>query len=360
MADGTHISWTNATWNPITGCTVLSPGCSNCYSMRLAGTRLKHHPSRAGLTTMTKAGPVWNGKMRFNEDWLDQPLRWRKPRMIFVCAHSDLFHENVPDEWIDKVVAVMLLAPQHTYQVLTKRPARMRDVMERMRRALRLTQAILAEGHERWAWDGPSLIEEWPHLAGAVAHPSFDIQALDCWPLKNVWLGVSVEDQTHAEERRDALSDLAEQGWLTWVSYEPALGPVDWFGWEFIRWLVSGGESAQNKPGRPTHPDWHRYARDWCLTNGIAYHFKQWGDWAPGECCNFSQLRTEKTADWLGDRWFFDRITSTQAIGLHRDDAPDLYRVGKKRAGRLLDGREWNEMPAVAQPSGDEMPGSRR
>jgi protein gp37 len=135
MADSTKIEWTDATWNPITGCSVVSPGCTNCYAMRLAGTRLAHHESRAGLTRDTKAGPVWTGEVRFNEQWIDQPLRWRKPRLIFVCAHGDLFAEGVPDEWIDRVFAVMALAPQHTFQVLTKRSARMREYMSAARRA---------------------------------------------------------------------------------------------------------------------------------------------------------------------------------------------------------------------------------
>ncbi len=91
MSDGTKIEWTDATWNPITGCSVVSPGCTNCYAMHLAGTRMKNHPSRIGLTDASKAGPVWNGALRFNQEWLEQPLRWRKPRMIFVCAHGDLF-----------------------------------------------------------------------------------------------------------------------------------------------------------------------------------------------------------------------------------------------------------------------------
>ena len=110
MAENTKIEWADATWNPITGCSVTSPGCTNCYAMKLAGTRLQHHPSRAGLTVPSKAGPVWTGEVRFNEQWLTQPLQWKRPRRIFVCAHGDLFHENVPDEWIDKVFAVMALA----------------------------------------------------------------------------------------------------------------------------------------------------------------------------------------------------------------------------------------------------------
>jgi len=103
----------------------VSAACKNCYAMKLAGTRLQHHPSRVGLTQDTANGPVWTGDVRFNEGWLDQPLRWKKSRKIFVCAHSDLFHESVPDEWIDQIFAVMALAPQHNFQVLTKRPRRM-------------------------------------------------------------------------------------------------------------------------------------------------------------------------------------------------------------------------------------------
>jgi len=131
MAGSSTIEWTDATWNPVTGCSVVSPGCINCYAMRLAGTRMRHHWSRQGLTNDSKAGPVWNGQVRFNEEWLDQPLRWRKPRRIFVAAHGDLFHEAVPDEWIDRCFAVMSLTPQHKHQVLTKRPDRMRDYLVR-------------------------------------------------------------------------------------------------------------------------------------------------------------------------------------------------------------------------------------
>src|SRR6185437_9874546 len=101
-----------------------------CYAMKLAGTRLQHHSSRAGLTIDTSNGPVWNGQVRFNEQWLNQPLEWKRPRRIFVCAHGDLFHESVPNEWIDKVFAVMALAPWHTFQVLTKRPERMKAYLQ--------------------------------------------------------------------------------------------------------------------------------------------------------------------------------------------------------------------------------------
>ena len=129
MAKKSHINWTDGTWNVITGCTPISPGCANCYASQLAGTRLKHHPSRAGLTKEVNRHHIWTGEVRFNREWLSQPLRWKKPQKIFVCAHGDLFHESVQAEWLDEIFAVMALCRQHTFQVLTKRPERMRSYM---------------------------------------------------------------------------------------------------------------------------------------------------------------------------------------------------------------------------------------
>ena len=201
MADKSKIEWTDATWNVITGCSVHSTGCRSCYAMRLAGTRLQHHPSRVGLTVDTKAGPVWTGEVRFNEEWLDQPLRWKKPRMIFVCAHSDLFHEEVPDAWIDSVFAVMALAQPHTFQVLTKRASRMRAYMRGL--TMERLEAALPFGYTlryRGMW-------------------------LTSLPLKNVWLGVSVEDQAAAQERIHHLCNTPAA--VRWISAEPLLGPVN-------------------------------------------------------------------------------------------------------------------------------------
>lgn len=123
MGDQTKIEWTDATWNPIVGCSVISPGCTNCYAMRLAGTRMKTHPTREGLTREVNGQHVWTGDVRLVESALYQPLRWRRPRRIFVGAHTDIFHEKVPDQWLDRLFAVMALSPQHTFQVLTKRSA---------------------------------------------------------------------------------------------------------------------------------------------------------------------------------------------------------------------------------------------
>ena len=204
MADGTKIEWTSATWNVVNGCSVVSPGCTNCYAMRLAGTRMRSHPTRQGLTMPSKAGPVWTGEVRFVEQLLDQPLRWAKPRMIFVCAHGDLFHEAVPDEWIDRVFAVMALAPQHTFQCLTKRPARMRAYLA--------SKARVGDG------DLCRAINRIPAHIGA--RPGILVL-----PLPNVWLGTSVEDQRRADERVPILLDTPAA--VRWISAEPLLGPVD-------------------------------------------------------------------------------------------------------------------------------------
>ena len=323
MADGTKIEWSDATWNVITGCSVVSPGCTNCYAMRLAGTRMKNHPSRKGLTRASKAGPVWTGGIRFNEQWLDQPVRWKRPRMIFVCAHGDLFAEGVTDDMIDRVFAVMALCPQHIFQVLTKRPERMLAYIET---------------------DPGDRINS---VAGTMMH--WDDMPDDAqWPARNIWLGVSVEDQKRANERAPYMWSLSGAGWMTWVSYEPALGPVDWGSWEFIDWMVSGGESG---PGaRPSHPDWHRETRDWCAFYDIPYHFKQWGDWYP---VNRSELN--EYGEWLGGgpEPIIRSVDGTDECGYYCDEdhghidhrAHFMKRIGKKAAGRMLDGRIHDGFP---------------
>jgi len=145
MADTSKIEWTDATWNIITGCTLVDEGCRHCYAAHLITSwpAIGNHPSRKGLARKNAAGiSKFTGEVRFNEDWLDQPLRWKKPRKIFVCAHGDLFHETVPDEWIDRVFAVMALAPQHTFQVLTKRPERAATYLADTSTPFRVAQAM--------------------------------------------------------------------------------------------------------------------------------------------------------------------------------------------------------------------------
>ena len=190
MASSSTIEWTESTWSPVTGCSVLSPGCKKCYAMRLAGGRLKHHPSREGLTTPTKNGPVWTGEVRFNEQWLYQPDQWKKPRRIFVAAHSDLFHESVPDKWIDRIFAVMFNNDRHIFQVLTKRAERMHAYMTDPETPERI-RTVFVEYVRQYVRDSDVPIKE---------DPNAWVATID-WPVKNVWVGVSVENQETANER---------------------------------------------------------------------------------------------------------------------------------------------------------------
>jgi protein gp37 len=348
MADVTKIEWTGATWNPITGCSHESPGCIHCYAQTLAGGRLQHHPSRAGLTKDTKTGPVWTGEVRFNEEWLQQPIRWTKPRDIFVVAHGDLFHEAVPDEWIDRVFAIMALAPLHRFQVLTKRTDRMRAYIQNW------PQGAGRIHHVRSAVFGilkPDQSKGWSYLDPEFTRAEEAVNR-GRWPLPNVWLGTSVERQQEADKRREPLAALAAAGWNTWVSYEPALGPVDWSGWEFIRWLVDGGESGPK--ARPSHPHWHYAARDFCLAHNIPYFFKQWGSWREfdhGSVDVEVDAGSEHAASILACAINPGWLTSDGRFYHRQNDLPDdvpcrlMERVGKKAAGHLLDGVEWRGMP---------------
>ncbi len=354
MSDGTKIEWTDATWNPITGCSVVSAGCKHCYAMKLAGTRLQHHPSRAGLTHDTKNGPVWTGEVRFNEQWLDQPRRWSKPRMVFVCAHADLFHESVPDEWIDKVFAVMALASQHTFQVLTKRPERMRKYLT----ASDLAQRVINEAF-RMDCEG-----------GAWMNADHNIGGYKIMPLPNVWLGVSVEDQAAADERIQLL--IRTPAAVRWISAEPLLGPVDLSQWldliqyeegapwmrrnighlhDMLDWVVVGGESGPK--ARPMHPAWARSLRDQCAAASVPFLFKQWGEWVPRSSCyhTFEDGKSCADHDPGATKWRCIRLNENGSDGRRLEnenggDSAYMQHIGKKAAGRLLDGVQHDGYPA--------------
>jgi protein gp37 len=322
MADGTHIEWTDATWNIINGCTVLSPGCTNCYAMRLAGTRLRHHPSREGLTQESNAGPVWNGQVRLYEPLLHQPRRWTRPRMIFVCAHGDLGHPGVDDRMLDSVFAAMLEAPQHIYQILTKRPERFTAYFADLPRRQREMEC-----HAGMDW-------------------LMEIPA-------NWWFGISAEDQKRYDQRWPVLAQLPAQ--VRWISAEPLLGHIDILAHATQpNWVVAGGESG---PGaRPMHPDWARSLRDQCAAVGVAFLFKQWGSWAPHEAVANEHGGVDivpPVSFRSVDRW--RRWESFSTSRAARDDesigeflAPGALAVpmSKKDAGRLLDGAQHDGMPS--------------
>lgn len=289
-----NIEWTEETWNPVAGCSVVSPGCTNCYAMKLAGTRLEKHPKYAGLTRQTKAGPVWTGETRFDASALLIPLKRKKPTRYFVNSMSDLFAESVPDKWIDQIFAIMALCPQHEFQVLTKRaermlayftppqPPRYRGLLTAQPWARIQTQALAA----LVARVGQDAADRWyggDHDEGY----SFRI------PLPNVWLGVSVEDQTRADERIPPLLDTPAA--VRFISAEPLLGPldlrhVDWDGpremdalnrnpgrsfkdYAELDWVIVGGESGPDR--RDMKVAWAHSLRDQCQAAGTPFFMKQ-------------------------------------------------------------------------------------
>ncbi|HDZ74345.1 MAG TPA: phage Gp37/Gp68 family protein [Aurantimonas coralicida] len=270
MAENSKIEWTDATWNPVVGCSVVSPGCTNCYAMRMAGTRLKTTKPYSGLTQDTKAGPVWTGAVRFLEERLTQPLKWRKPRRVFVNSMGDLFHEDVPDDWIDKVFAVMAASPRHTFQVLTKRPERMREHVLRLSRTINPLEAEARAFGHTFNFEGHSLLR---------------------WPIPNIWLGTSVEDQRRADERMPHL--LNAPAAVRFLSCEPLLGPIDLREVstagvgaaagnkmaDCLHWVIAGGESGPRARGMD--PAWPRSIRDQCREAGVPFFMKQMSRKAP-------------------------------------------------------------------------------
>lgn len=295
----TKIEWTDETWNPIAGCTKVSPGCTNCYAEKMA-RRLQAMGLPLYDGTVSATGH-WTGIVNLaSQATLEMPLRWKKPRRVFVNSMSDLFHPAVPDIWIDRIFDVMQQAPQHTFQVLTKRPERMAEYVNR-----------------RWSLPAP-----------------------------NIWLGTSVENQATANERIPWLVETLAA--VRFLSMEPLLGPV-WLDHLYvlqprplIEWVIVGGESG---PGaRPMHPDWVRDLRDECIDADVPFFFKQWGDWFPRD-----QWEDHPTLILPDDDDCYN-APGDQSLYVFREPGAYhvMHRVGKKAAGRLLDGREWSEWPVAA------------
>lgn len=301
MGAVSKIEWTDSTWSPVTGCTKVSEGCDHCYAEtiahRFAGT--KAYPNGFDVT--------------LRPERLDQPLRWKRPRKVFVNSMSDLFHEDVPDDYIARVFAVMALAPQHTFQVLTKRPGRMRSLLssEDFKSAVFLATEGRFEGY-------------FP------------------WPLPNVWLGTSVENQKWADVRIPLLLDTPTA--VRFLSCEPLLGPVELSPW-LLDWVICGGESG---PGaRPMHPDWARSLRDQCQATTVPFHFKQWGEWglqgdSTRQCFIWPDGSTQDA------RGLYSSPITGALIPTEIPTRPGwihMVRCGKRTAGRELDGQTWDEYP---------------
>lgn len=378
MSDRTSIEWTDATWNTVGGCTRVHEGCTNCYAEIMAARFSKPGQWGEGLAQIVtrpdgSKDHRWTGKVRFNAQALTQPMRWKKPRRIFVNSTADTFHDGVTDDQLDQMFAVMALCPQHTFQVLTKRPeraARYLSSRDTSAPGCKITDRAFAMNHFVRGYRG----------SGGSA----------TWPLPNVWIGTSISDQASADAMIPHL--LNTPAAVRFLSVEPMLGPVDleiaWHGesaleaecwgdcaWcinghpplhncqrgqqsgaaiekgrDGIDWVICGGESG---PGaRPMHPDWARSLRDQCQAAGVPFFFKQWGEWGYGE---YKPSGTPgryaiASAGPHSDFWpqsVFPVDSFPRQINLF-GGASVMERVGKRAAGRLLDGREWNEMPGAA------------
>ena len=321
----TTIEWADEVWNPVTGCTKVSQGCKHCYAEVIAkrfwGERkfsdVIYHPER-----------------------MAQPIGWKKPRRVFVNSMSDLFHESVSVEIIANVWAVMAMANQHRYMILTKRAKRMWEVLNSMEFGIGYSSCLRILTDHTLAPD-----------------PILD----------NIWLGVSAETQEEADKRIPLL--LRTPAAVRFVSVEPMLGPINLlpylvpvgYNWDYerrgparINWVIMGGESGLG--ARPMHPDWARSVRDQCQDAGVPFFFKQWGEWKPisemSETENDSLYYPAPARDPEATR---KCKVSNRAVGYDGEDHWErvdghvsylTFQVGKKAAGRLLDGVEWNREPS--------------
>jgi protein gp37 len=362
MGDKTKIEWTDASWTPIraknltTGavgwhCEHVSEGCRRCYADSMN--------ARLGTKLAFKPGHRADLQIFVDQQMLTQPLRWKRPRKIFVCSMTDLFASFVPADFVDQLFAVMALCPQHTFQILTKRPDRMREYMTMPSRTLAVHMAAFPMHQEAF--------EKGQTDFGAISYreDAWFVQ----WPLPNVWLGTSVEDQANADARIPHL--LASPAKIRFLSCEPLLGPIDLKGWIYagfdgdrrlarpaasIGWVICGGESGRQ--ARPLHPDWIRSLRDQCAAADAPFHFKQWGEWwetdSDARDDDGGHVQVETGSD-LAEAMFDRKTDCLISIDgqVFRDpdvipiDTPcrQMTRIGKAAAGRQLDGVEHDGFP---------------
>ncbi|MCW3542234.1 phage Gp37/Gp68 family protein [Burkholderia cenocepacia] len=309
MSENTKIEWCDHTFNPWEGCQKVGPGCDHCY----AETR----NARFGGGTAVNWGPGAPRRRTSPANWR-KPLAWESAHAEFFAAHgrrqrvfcaslADVFDNAVDPAWRADLFTLIERTPNLDWLLLTKRIG---NVMS---------------------------------MVGEAAQYQFDLDCIERPRLHdNVSIGATIVNRE--EMLRDAEKLLAVPARMRFWSVEPMLADLGEIPTELMPdWVICGGESGSN--ARPMHPDWARNLRDQCAAAGVPFLFKQWGEWAPGENCGGRPMRTERVADWFGDEWSFSTMAPSEHDGLSYDDEPTVYRVGKKTAGRHLDGRAHDEFP---------------
>lgn len=362
------IEWTEKTWNPTIGCSKASEGCKNCYAIKEAWIRMgnpnpKIQAKFAGTVYKTEGGALnWTGNINFGQDALTLPLRTKKPALWFVNSMSDLFHPNMPEEYIDEVYAVMALCRQHTFQVLTKHPERMAEYFDGDWRKRVYGQVYVVYDKA----DYPTL-----HNMQQDALDLLDGE----YPLPNVWHGVSVENQKWADIRIPLLLQVPSA--VRFLSCEPLLGPLDiskyltppyvcnkcgFVGYDHyklgaleglhlncnysafpstimppqIHWIIVGGESGPD--ARPMHPTWVQHLREQCIKAEIPFFFKQWGDWVPIN--DWKEAGLHKKTCVYRDGYYDEHMYVRNG-----ESGQPMAKMGKKKSGALLDWTEWKQWP---------------
>ena len=360
MSDETAIEWTDATWNPVRGCTRVSEGCRNCYAERVAYRFSGEGQPYEGLVRIGADGkrrPEWSGAIQFVEQRLLDPLRWgpvvlhtqlcvcewelelrcwkedrkgkrpkrrcacsARPRRIFVNSMSDLFHEGVTDEMLDRIFAVMALCPQHTFQVLTKRPERMLEYLSASPSLLlgRWTAAMSGEMLKR------TTLESGDTIGTSSARP-------------NMWLGVSVEEAKW-KSRIDILRGVPAG--KRFLSLEPLLGDLGELDLTGIDWVIAGGESGKGPGIRPSHPDWFRSVRDQCAAAGVPFFFKQHGE-------RIAINDYDPFVHGFDSGKYEHQFVYRTGTKNDQELPSSTFRVGKKAAGDLLDRKQHHAFPEV-------------
>ncbi|MBJ9669003.1 phage Gp37/Gp68 family protein [Burkholderia cenocepacia] len=326
MSENSKIEWTDHTFNPFIGCTKVSPGCDHCYAEQLMDKRLHKVVWGAHGERVRTSAATWREPIRWNARHAQFFAAHGRRQRVFCASLADVFDNAVDPSWREDLFALISSTPNLDWLLLTKR----------------------------------------------IGNVPAMVSIISGWLPDNVWLGATIVNQAEAD--RDIPKLLAVPARVRFLSMEPLLGPVDLTrvmrsspdsDWSYcddvlrgfrahkcgghispenaVNWVIVGGESGAD--ARPMHPDWARDLRDQCAAAGVPFLFKQWGEWAPGENCGGPPTRTERVADWFGDEWSFGTMTPSEHDGLSYDDEPTVYRIGKKTAGRHLDGRTHDEFP---------------